>query len=118
MDRREFLFTMGGAVLAGAAVPHLAAIPHDAAVAYDATLPHMTLKQQPLRPGEVRLTGGLLHDRFVLNSKRAFAISPDDILLPFFRAKGLPSRGKELNGLYAAKVQTGVWPGLYSTMWM
>ena len=118
MDRREFLCTMGGAVLAGAAVPHLAAVPHDAAAPHDPPLPHMALKQQPLRPGEVRLTGGLLHDRFVLNSRRAFAISPDDLLLPFFRAKGLPSRGKELNGVHAAKVQTGIWPGLYSTMWM
>jgi hypothetical protein len=100
MDRREFFFSMGGAVLASAVVPSV------------------SLKQQPLRFGEVRLKGGLLHDRYVLNANRTFAFSPDDILMPYFRAKGIPSRGKELNGEYAPKVQTGIWPGLYSTMWM
>jgi DUF1680 family protein len=38
--------------------------------------------------------------------------------MPFFRAKGISNGGKELNGAFAAKTQTGIWPGLYSTFWM
>ena len=106
MDRREFLFTMGAATVA------------DNAVSHGAIVPTVSLKQQPLKFGELTLRSGLLYDRFTLNAKRTFAISPDDILLPFFRAKGLPTRGKELNGEYAPKLQTGTYPGLYSTMWM
>ncbi|MGP8204838.1 MAG: beta-L-arabinofuranosidase domain-containing protein, partial [Acidimicrobiales bacterium] len=106
MDRREFLFTMGSAAVTASGVSHGAAVPTT------------SLKQQPLRFGDVKLTSGLLHDRYALNAHRTFAISPDDILMPFLRAKGMPSRGKELNGDFAPTVQTGRWPGLYSTLWL
>ena len=100
MTRRNFLYSTSAAALAAA------------------TNPAIEWKQKPLEPGELTLGADLFGERFRLNARRAFAIPIDDLLLPFFRAKGLSSNGKELNGEYAAKVQTGIWPGLYSTFWM
>jgi uncharacterized protein len=74
--------------------------------------------QESFAFGSVRLTGGLLHDRFELNARRTFAIRPDDILMPFFRAKGLPTQGRELNPGFPQGRQSIVWPGLYSGFWM
>ncbi len=75
-------------------------------------------QQQPLEFGEVRLTGGLLKQRFDLNARRTFAIKTADIAMPFLRAKGLPSSGKELNEGFLSGRQSVVWPGLYSGFWM
>ena len=66
----------------------------------------------------VRLAGGLLSDRFHLNARRTFAIPPPDILMPFFRAKGLNNGGRELNPGFPQGRQSIVWPGLYSGFWM
>ena len=90
----------------------------DTAVSHGGVVPTVSLKQKPFKFGEVTLKSGLLYDRFVLNANRTFAIPPNDILMPFYRARGLPSPGKELNSDFAPKVQTGAWPGLYSTFWM
>ena len=100
MTRRTFLYAAGSAAVAVAANPRI------------------DWKQQPLEPGEITLGADVFGERFRLDVRRTFAIPIDDLLLPFFRAKGLSNGGKELNGEYAAKVQTGIWPGLYSTFWM
>ena len=75
-------------------------------------------KQQPLKIGGVRLTGGLLHNRFALNARRTFAIAPEDIAKPFLDAKGLPNNGKYLQCADRIKNFTGWWPGLYEGFWM
>jgi DUF1680 family protein len=74
--------------------------------------------QTSLHFHDVRLTGGLLADRFNLNARRTFAIPPADILMPFFRAKGLSNGGRELNPGFPQGRQSIVWPGLYSGFWM
>jgi DUF1680 family protein len=98
MRRRDFL--------AAAAAP--AAIRANAAPA----------TQESFAFSSIRLTGGLLRDRFELNARRTFAISPEDILMPFFRAKGIAGRGRELNPGFPQGRQSVVWPGLYSGFWM
>jgi DUF1680 family protein len=99
MTRRGFLVGLGAASLVNA----------------EGEMPH---KQEPLNPGELQLGNDLFGERYRLNARRAFGISTADLLMPFFRAKGISNGGKELNGEYAAKTQTGIWPGLYSTFWM
>lgn len=74
--------------------------------------------QQSLSFGDIRLTGGLLRDRFDLNARRTFGVAPADILMPFFRAKGLSNGGRELNPGFPQGRQSIVWPGLYSGFWM
>jgi DUF1680 family protein len=76
-------------------------------------------KLEPVLPQEIALRPGLVHTRFELHRKRLKAIPPEDILMPFFRAHGLPTTGKELNGDCENHCQTGpgAWPGLQSTYW-
>ena len=74
--------------------------------------------QTPLNNGQVRLTGGLLQERFALNARRTFAIAPEDIAKPFLVAKGLPNTGKYLQSVDRIKNFTGWWPGLYEGFWM
>lgn len=70
-------------------------------------------------PGEVRLRAGLLRTRYDLNTKKIKEIPLEDILMPFYRARGLPTNGKELNGDCLDHCQTGpgTWPGLQSAYW-
>jgi DUF1680 family protein len=101
MNRREFVGACGSA-----------------GIAWSAPTAGAANAQTPPAFGEVRLTGGLLHDRFLLNARRTFEISPVDLLMPYFRAKGLSNGGRELNHGFTDRTQTGVWPGLYSGFWM
>jgi hypothetical protein len=70
-------------------------------------------------PGEVRLRTGLLRTRYDLNTKKIKEIPLEDIMMPFYRSRGLPTNGKELNGDCLDRCQTGpgAWPGLQSTYW-
>jgi DUF1680 family protein len=76
-------------------------------------------KLEPVQPEEVTLRDGLVNHRFELHRRRLKAIPPEDILMPFFRAHGLTTNGKELNGDCENHCQTGpgAWPGLQSTYW-
>lgn len=110
MNRREFLGTAAAVTVAARVMPRLA-------LAKDVT--HELLwKQEPLEFGAVRLTGGLLKERFDLNARRTFLVAPEDIVTPFFLAKGLPVPGKPLHSGDRAANFTGAWPGLYESFWM
>jgi DUF1680 family protein len=76
-------------------------------------------KLEPFSGNEVHLREGLLLTRYNVNSKKIKEIPPEDILMPFFRSRGLPTSGKELNGDCLDRCQTGPakWPGLQSAFW-
>ena len=99
LSRREFLVVSAAA----------------AAVASEKELP---TRQQSLKIGDVRLTGGLIKERFDLNARRTFAVAPEDIAKPFLEAKGLSSAGKYLHSGERIRNFTGWWPGLYEGFWM